>query len=330
MATEASWDTLDLPKDRRSYENSENNFLQCDAKTQIQLPPGLHQGLRDESRAELLDDQLSTCVDWFYGACRGGREKFDAPSEKAQLIIDDIVNALRALLYEVDSVASSNPGRKRKRAKDFHGAADEIGLTHGEERSVKRMRGMLESSEDVHIRTRDRIPIGRRSRMQNSVFHTEYGELALFTMSVATASSSLPLEKSAEKSTRETFVGNLTILLSKTQRKAKIRAFFTQRVFSRGTFAFTPILSFHAIIPNDSKVFDVIRHGDVDGLRRLLEIGNTSLTDCDEDGHSLLWHWMHEACVGVKITDLRMIKFLVEHGADVNGMEGCVGFKDYM
>lgn len=163
-------------------------------------------------------------------------------------------------------------------------------------------------------------------------------------MSVVPTSSLSP----SKEPIRETFVGNLTMLLSKTRKKAKIRAFFTQRTFSRGTFSLAPVVSFHAIIPNDSEVFDVVRHGDVDGLQRLLEVGNASLTDCDEDGHSLLWvskpltyqysgylttksqHWMHEACVGVNITDVRLIRFLVEHGADVNGMEGCVGFKDYM
>lgn len=124
-----------------------------DAKSQNQLPQGLHEALRDNANAKLLDDQLSTCMDWFHGVCRGGREEFDALSEKAQFMTDNIVNILRALLQEVDFVASSNSGQKRKRAKGLDETAEENSLTHGEERSVKRMRGILESSQDVHIRT---------------------------------------------------------------------------------------------------------------------------------------------------------------------------------
>jgi hypothetical protein len=37
-----------------------------------------------------------------------------------------------------------------------------------------------------------------------------------------------------------------------------------------------------------SEIFDVARYGSVDEMLGLLVAGQGSLTDCDEDGHSLL------------------------------------------
>jgi hypothetical protein len=59
-------------------------------------------------------------------------------------------------------------------------------------------------------------------------------------------------------------------------------------------FNFSPRLdpsatvTYQAIIPNDSKVFEIVGSGDVKELIELLEKGTASLTDCDEDGCSLL------------------------------------------
>jgi len=49
-----------------------------------------------------------------------------------------------------------------------------------------------------------------------------------------------------------------------------------------------PMLSFHAIIPGSSPIFAAIRQGDLEHLHKLLQDGQASLTDCDEDGRPLL------------------------------------------
>jgi hypothetical protein len=91
-----------------------------------------------------------------------------------------------------------------------------------------------------------------------------------------------------EEDVTETFAGSLTLLPKTKKRRMKIRAFFVQ-IFINGAFAIAPTLSFHAIIPGDSKVFECIKWGNLEGLIELLEKGLASLTDCDPDRHSLLW-----------------------------------------
>jgi hypothetical protein len=49
-----------------------------------------------------------------------------------------------------------------------------------------------------------------------------------------------------------------------------------------------PMLSFHAIIAGSSPIFAAIRQGDLERLHKLLQDGQASLTDCDEDGRPLL------------------------------------------
>ena len=87
----------------------------------------------------------------------------------------------------------------------------------------------------------------------------------------------------------EVFTGVLTLMPKMTRQRAKIRASFIQKVLREGVLSICPAISFHAIVPNDSPVFEIVKRGDVQSLRKLLDQGSASLTDCDTDGHSLLW-----------------------------------------
>ncbi|KAE8452639.1 hypothetical protein EG329_013898 [Mollisiaceae sp. DMI_Dod_QoI] len=88
----------------------------------------------------------------------------------------------------------------------------------------------------------------------------------------------------------------------------------------RVVFDFVPHLNpsatitYQTIIPNDSKVFKIVRFGEVEELIELLENGTASLTDRDEEGRSLL----NYATFYKKV---EMCKFLVDKKADVNAME---------
>ena len=87
----------------------------------------------------------------------------------------------------------------------------------------------------------------------------------------------------------ETFTGILTLLPKTKGENIKIRASFAQKKMASGSFSSLPTISFHAVIPDNSKVFQLIKEGNLDGLRRMLQDGQTSLTDCDTCGRSLLW-----------------------------------------
>ena len=54
------------------------------------------------------------------------------------------------------------------------------------------------------------------------------------------------------------------------------------------TMYLTPMLTFRAIIPDDSEVFRIVEGGSVSKLKKLLDSGKASLGDCDSMGRSLL------------------------------------------
>ena len=54
------------------------------------------------------------------------------------------------------------------------------------------------------------------------------------------------------------------------------------------TIYLTPVLTFRAIVPDDSEVFRVVEGGSVRKLKNLLNNGMASLGDCDSMGRSLL------------------------------------------
>ena len=49
-----------------------------------------------------------------------------------------------------------------------------------------------------------------------------------------------------------------------------------------------PVLSFSALLPDNSKVFRLIESGDLEGLIRILILGEARLSDRDSSGRSLL------------------------------------------
>jgi hypothetical protein len=90
-----------------------------------------------------------------------------------------------------------------------------------------------------------------------------------------------------EKTTKA-FAGTISILPRTKKRKMQIRASFFQHMTQNGGYSFAPTISFHAVIPDDSKVFQLVEDGDLHGLRQMLQDGLASLTDCDTYGRSLL------------------------------------------
>lgn len=63
---------------------------------------------------------------------------------------------------------------------------------------------------------------------------------------------------------------------------------FLQRSTSEGSLLGKPIISFSATLPNNSKVFERIKDGDMKGLLKMFEEGTAALTDRDAKGRSLL------------------------------------------
>ena len=87
----------------------------------------------------------------------------------------------------------------------------------------------------------------------------------------------------------ESFSATVEYLPNGSLPKTKITASFQQFMKLQGATALNPTLAFSAMIPDDALIFESIRANDVSGIRRLLEEGVASLSDCDLKGRSLLY-----------------------------------------
>jgi hypothetical protein len=67
-----------------------------------------------------------------------------------------------------------------------------------------------------------------------------------------------------------------------------IMAYIHYRKGPDGTHILNPVISVGKTLPNDSVVFKIVRHGDVDRLRRLLAESQVTLRDRDTRGTPLL------------------------------------------
>ncbi|KAK5464844.1 hypothetical protein LTS15_001407 [Exophiala xenobiotica] len=269
------------------------------------------------------DAELSEAIDRLSSMSKAHNGDFDIMSEEAQIMTDDVVKLLQSILEEISPASSCPPVYSRKRKSDsvpLNGAESRSSTELQDLRIIKRMRGMLESTQSIAVRDsywqRNQIPVGHRIERQNRVFQTTVGSVAINAMAHAPTQSGADTN---EETVAECFFGTLTLISKKALNQIKLRAFFTQKVLENGTFSFSPALSFHAIVPDDSLVFDLVEQGDVKRLVEELQTGSASLTDCDCTGRSLLGRWMLRPLERGNNTD--MLRFLVGSGADVNAFE---------
>ena len=103
----------------------------------------------------------------------------------------------------------------------------------------------------------------------------------------------VPMESSQEE-TLEVWDAHLIFLPCKLQ-KAQISIAFQQQLLHHGSFLKMPGLSVSALLPKTSKVFKLIRNGDLDGLVKSLSLREARLTDRDEAGRCLLNVGLHIA-----------------------------------
>ena len=71
-------------------------------------------------------------------------------------------------------------------------------------------------------------------------------------------------------------------------RMTQLKVAFQQQVLYHGSFLKKPVLTVSALLPEDSRVFQIIKEGDLEGLIRSLSLGEARLTDRDTEGRCLL------------------------------------------
>lgn len=67
-----------------------------------------------------------------------------------------------------------------------------------------------------------------------------------------------------------------------------IAAYFGESVDFDRTITMHPIVLAYNQVDNDAQVLKLVKNDDLDGLIRLLALGQASIRDCDEAGRSLL------------------------------------------
>lgn len=111
-----------------------------------------------------------------------------------------------------------------------------------------------------------------------------------------------------------------------------------QSMSSHGYTSIHPTLSFANVIPLDSRVFDVIKAGDVEMLQSMMIHRQASIRDCDPEGRSLLTVRRSPVLPSLGVETITILqyayydeqpaicKFLVKFGADLNAFEKPLGW----
>ncbi|KAF8248642.1 ankyrin [Wilcoxina mikolae CBS 423.85] len=228
-------------------------------------------------------------------------------SMEAQSIIKDIENILDIAFK--DACFGLQSGHQKRKYENV-GFDNEWDICH-----FKRMRGLLGSAPAVDLNQNERIQL---TLPPGSRFHNKYTfktiEIGGWSLSIL-ARDRRRGKQHAEPADHENtiFTGTLTITpngnATDGNSRLRLTASLQQKVECNGYYSLKPTLSFSAVLPLNSKVFELAKNGDVQGLLRLLSERKASLSDSDTAGRQLL----HYACFGGKPT---MCKFLLENGAD--------------
>ena len=206
-------------------------------------------------------------------------------SQDAEDIIDDLGCVLDAILHPDAETTDVKPGaRKRKWSNE-----DEFQSFN---RNIKRVRGLLSASCAIEIVENNNAGSSHdlNGRQGVSKRSTE-----IFDMVDCTAVVSLRTERYTgveQRRKQDTLRGSISILPRKSNKRAKISAYFLQRLTKSGFDSLNPMLSFHSIVPDNAEIFVAVKTGNEDMMLELFNAGKASLRDCDSEGRSLL----HVSC----------------------------------
>lgn len=109
--------------------------------------------VEESKQSNDLSQQLQECICRLYDLKDYAKGDLDIDSTEAQSITDDLVDILKALLVEVSFPNPRGDDRKRKRGieDDLEAVKTDNGIK--QRRVVKKMRGILDSSQTVQIRS---------------------------------------------------------------------------------------------------------------------------------------------------------------------------------
>jgi hypothetical protein len=149
---------------------------------------------------------------------------------------------------------------------------------------VQRLLDQLRQTKRVKINAPPpRSQLSRLHKANHKVTHVKFGQWQISLVTKELTSRMVNGQVDTE------IYSALHVQHAFNSRGPPIAAYFGERHNVDYTTSLHPIVSSYNQVENASKVFDLVTCDDLDGLMRLLAVGEASIRDCDERGRSLLF-----------------------------------------
>lgn len=280
--------------------------------------------MSDNSREEKADNNtedsqagngLSESIDRLCSLAT--KPRATAYSDQAQQIIADLEKILCLVSMEAKSPA---PLESRKRKQDQQAGLEFAELSRYPKQSLdlKKLQGLLISSPYISINEQGQL-VTELFKLSSFIdpFHIasfdtsitsenrRYRKTTFQNYDTTVGSAFVHIKKrrlrensdhgqnntvniKPDEEVEEIFEGRIDFIPKRTNRQIRISASFMQRVAKDGFFSLKPRLSFCAVIPYNSEIFDLVSCGDLKGIIDHIQQGKASLSDCDPEGRTLL------------------------------------------
>ncbi|KAF8528325.1 ankyrin repeat-containing domain protein [Trichophaea hybrida] len=271
------------------------------------------------------EDEISESVDRL---CRLAKKKEITvfSGDEAFAIIDDLEKLLDVVSNNMSPFKLAEGKGKRK----WDGINP---LSKDESRDFKRAKGLLNSSPSISLNESAQIQHsgsfgGPKTLIAGKCMHRKF-ETGIGSVFVLFRNRRrMDPTSGRDEPEDKIFAGTMSFMPNSTglrnNKSFRISVSLEQAIKSGGILLSPqPTISFSAVLPENSEVFNLAKTGDLDGLVRLFSEGKASLSDCDTSGRSLLTY----ACYGLQPN---VCKFLLERGADPDLISLDFGYTNYM
>ncbi|KAI8719634.1 hypothetical protein NCS52_00744600 [Fusarium sp. LHS14.1] len=136
---------------------------------------------------------------------------------------------------------------------------------------------------------------------------------------VGTADHDNDNDTRAKKRCRTDWMMSVAFLPGKGQSRHMLLASLTRQELFTNSMTCISRLQINRVLPVGPLVFELVREGDLEELKEMLQDGEASLQDHDEYGASLLLY---------SITQPKVCKFLIDSGLDVDHIGGSPGYPE--
>jgi hypothetical protein len=170
-------------------------------------------------------------------------------------------------------------------------------ISRGLDDQVQRLSEQLRLTKRVKINAPPPRPqLSRLHKANHKVVHVRFGQWQISLLSKEMTSRMIDGQADTE------IYSSLHVQHAFNRRGPPIAAYFGERHTVDHTTSLHPIVSSYNQVDNSSKVFGLVECDDLDGLMRLLAIGEASIRDCDAEGRSLLFVSLTTTAAGKQLT----------------------------